>query len=183
VAEWEEWDKEAVMNGGLPDLPEGEPPAGLLVPLARWWKPAGSVGYLLIVMLDPEPDDGTPYKADIDSFVRDDEGGWRWSGGGGSDWRFGWVLRPNGTSFWFEGMGSGGNGHPFVAPGLAQSEVATVLVRGDGWNTACPVEPRTGAFLIGADLNELVEITTLDSSGQQLRRFTPTTIWDASHSG
>jgi hypothetical protein len=179
VTTWQEWDAETVMNSELPTIPEGEPPAGLWVPLARWWKPEGSAGYLLMVRLDPEPDDGLPYKADIDSFVRPPHGRWHWSEGGGSDWGLGWGPRPSGTSFWFEGMGAGGAGHPFVAPGRAQSEVATVVVRGDGWETACPTELRTGAFLIGADMDELVEISTLDALGRTLRSFTATTIWDA----
>jgi hypothetical protein len=168
------------MNGHLPDIPEGEPPAGLWVPLARWWRPDGAAGYLLIVMLDAEPDDHdrSRYKADIDTFVRGEGGGWRWSGGGGSEWRFGWPPRPQGTSFWLEGMGSDGPGQ-FVAPGLAQSEVKTVLIRGNGWETGSPAEPQTGAFLIGAEMEEPIEISTLDGSGRTLRSFEPTTIMDA----
>lgn len=181
VTTWQEWDGEAVMNGHLPDVPEGEPPAGLWVPLARWWKPEGAVGYLLIVMLDPEPDDHerSRYKADIDTFIRDEGGRWRWRGVGGSDWRFGWPPRPQGTSFWLEGMGSADGAGQFVAPGLAQSEVATVLVRGNGWETASRVESQTGAFLIGADIGEPIEISTLDGSGRTLRSFERTTIMDA----
>ena len=169
------------MNGDLPELTEGEPPPGLWVPLARWWKPGGSVGYLLIVMMDPDPEpgDGTPYKADIHSFKRENRGPWRWSGGGGSDWRLGWGPRPDGTSFWFEGMGAGGAGNPFVAPGRAQSQVKAILVRGDGWETTSPTEPITGAFLIGADLDEAIEVSTLDVGGRTLRSFGTTTIMDA----
>jgi hypothetical protein len=76
-------------------------------------------------------------------------------------------------------MGSGGDGHPFVAPGRAQSGVAAVLVRGEGWETVCPTEPTTGAFLIGADLDEPIEISTLDASGRMLRSLGHTTIMEA----
>jgi hypothetical protein len=179
MTQWQAWNSEAAMNGELPPLPEGEPPAGLRVPLARWWKPQGSRGYLLTVRYDAEPDDGMPYNADIDGFDRVDSGRWQWIEGSGSFWQFGWGPRPKGTGFRFEGMSWGGTGHPVVAPGRAQSKVDAVLVRGEGWETACPTEPRTGTFLIGADLDELIEIATLDASGKMLRTFGATTIMDA----
>jgi hypothetical protein len=181
VAEWQEWDGEAVMNGDLPTLPETDPPPGVWVPLARWWKPTGATGFLLIVMLDPELDDGAPYKADIDSFARDKSGMWRWLGGGGSDWRFGWEPRPPGGAYSFEGMGSGGPDEIFVAPGVAGAEVSAILVQGDTWSTECPVEPRTGAFLAGAGTYEQVEITALDDLGKPLHSAWATTLWDAVH--
>jgi hypothetical protein len=37
VTTWQEWDAETVMNSELPTIPERERPAGLWVPLARWW--------------------------------------------------------------------------------------------------------------------------------------------------
>jgi hypothetical protein len=53
VTGWQEWDEAAAMNVELPTIPDGEPPVGLWVPLARWWKPqrfegvstAGHAGY------------------------------------------------------------------------------------------------------------------------------------------
>jgi hypothetical protein len=86
MTSWQEWDSEAVMNGQLPTIPEGEPPVGLWVPLARWWKAEGSAGFLLLVTLEPDDRLRPSYMADIYSFARDEDGAWRWSGGGGSDW-------------------------------------------------------------------------------------------------
>jgi hypothetical protein len=40
MRDWGVWDEEEVMNGELPRLPATNPPAGLWVPLARWWNPA-----------------------------------------------------------------------------------------------------------------------------------------------
>ena len=179
VTIWQEWDGDSAMNGELPTIPRGEPPAGLWVPLARWWKPQGSMGYLLMVMLDPEPDDGLPYKADLDLFIRDENDQWRWSGGGGSDWRFGWAARPEGTGVRLEGMGTGGTGQPFVAPGVAGSEVTSVIVRGAGWECACPTNEQTGAFLIGSGLYERVELAAVDASGGEFVLVRDTTISDA----
>jgi hypothetical protein len=76
-------------------------------------------------------------------------------------------------------MGSGGNGHPFVAPGVAGSAVETVVVRGDGWEVTSPTEARTGGFLIGADLDESIDLAALDASGQELFSITNSTIWVA----
>jgi len=169
------------MNGELPTLSDGEPPPGIWVPLARWWKPKGTIGFLLIVMHDPEPDDGSPWKADIDSFERDELERWRWQGGGGSDWRFGWGNRPTGDRYSFEGMGAGGD-EVFVAPGIAGTNVSAILIRGDTWSTECLVEPRCGAFLAGAALHEEIEITALDEFRRSLHSIPSTTLWDILHS-
>lgn len=132
-----------------------------------------------MVMLDPEPDDGTPYKADIDSFALDVSGLWRWRGGNGSDWRFGWDPRPPSDGFYFEGMASGGPNEVLVAPGVAGSDVEAILVRGDTWSMVCAVEPRSGAFLAGASIDEQVVITSVDASGRPLHSVSGTTLWDA----
>ena len=164
------------MNGALPSIPDTTPPPGLWVPLARWWKPNETIGYLLLVMLDPEVDDGAPYKHDIDTFTRDEAGMWHWSGGGGSDWRFGWNPRPHGSALVFEGSGSGSG--PTVAPGVAGADVSAVVVKAATWSAECQPEARTGAFLIAANLDELVEITALDAVRQPVNALSDTTIWD-----
>jgi hypothetical protein len=185
LTQWETWDEEAVMNGDLPVIPDGNPPPGLWVPLARWWKPTDVHGYLLTVLLNPEPGEGTTFKHDIDMFERGDADRWRWVSGGGSDWRFGFDRRPAGDELFFEGAGSGGGtGSPlFVAPGVAGSGVSTVLVRGATWSAESRVEPRTGAFLLGADLDEEIEITALGAGGRPLRSLPATTVRQAVQEG
>ena len=124
-------------------------------------------------MDDPEPDGIYQYKADIDSFTKDDAGTWRWQGGGGSDWRFGWELRRLDDR-----LAAGGPEEIFVAPGVAGAGVSAILLKGDSWSMECAIEPRTGAFLLGAGIYEEIEITAMDTLRRPLRSI-GTTLWDA----
>jgi hypothetical protein len=87
--------------------------------------------------------------------------------------------RPDDNAFTFEGMCAAGTDQTYVAPGVAGRDVSTILITGDRWSVECPVEPRSGAFLAGADMNERIEITSLDEDRMAVYSMSGTTLWDA----
>lgn len=182
--DWQSRSEEEVMNGEWLSLPSSSPPAGLWFAVARWSMPEDDTGYLLELYLDPDPDLGSLVKYDI-HVLRRTEGRWSWSSAGGADWRFGTASPPMNNEFWLDSSGVGdpdGNGI-FVVPGFAGSQVKSVMVSGMDWRTISPVEPKTGAFLVGAQSDELITMTALDHDDRPIGSKSHRTLWEVAHTG
>jgi hypothetical protein len=172
------------MNGELPRLPSSSPPVGLWFPVARWSIPDSGIAYLLELYLDPDPEPGSPVKYDIHVLLVQDDGSWKWSSAGGSDWRFGVSSPPAGSGVWFHSSGVGdpsGSGI-FVVPGFAGDQVRSIEVRAKGWTSISSVEEKTGAFLVGARADEPITMTALDGTNAEVGTSQNTTIWDLCNS-